>query len=341
MGLNKEAYIRYKIIDECLSNKYAPYPSIQKIINACEDKLGKTFSVSAIQKDIKAMKEDELLGFMAPIKYSGRYKGYSYTIEGFSINSIPLNNLELEALEAASQVLSVFSGSRISDNYNEAVTKIFAAIKDKKHQTENVQRFIQIDEHVNHKGFEYFELLYHAISNKIPINFIHYSYLKRKYNSVIAHPFMLKEFQNRWYLLAYSEEHRELRTFGVDRIDEPLLLKKEFHNIKKEKINNYYANMYGIYPVPGENKQKTTFICSALFSKYFKANPIHKSQKVTEHLNDGAKVFELKIIPSFELLNFFTQYYEHIRIIEPIFMIKKIYNSTLKTTDYYKNRVNK
>jgi len=35
------------------------YPSMDDLIDTCERKLGKPFSVSTIQKDIKAMKEDE------------------------------------------------------------------------------------------------------------------------------------------------------------------------------------------------------------------------------------------------------------------------------------------
>ena len=57
MPLNKEAYLRYKIIDDCISNKRKPYPSMEDIMVACEERIGKSFTISTIQKDIKAMKE--------------------------------------------------------------------------------------------------------------------------------------------------------------------------------------------------------------------------------------------------------------------------------------------
>ena len=37
MSLGKEAYIRYKVINECLTNRFATYPTIFDIIDACEN----------------------------------------------------------------------------------------------------------------------------------------------------------------------------------------------------------------------------------------------------------------------------------------------------------------
>ncbi len=115
MGFSKEAYIRYNIIDSSITNKYLPYPSMSELIDKCENILGKTFSKSTIQKDIKAMKEDEALGFFAPIKYSKESNGYYYTDSKYTIKAIQLNTEELTAIEAVSDILNVFSGSRIID----------------------------------------------------------------------------------------------------------------------------------------------------------------------------------------------------------------------------------
>ena len=124
MSFNKEAYIRYIIIDTCLTDKQNPYPKMDTLIEACTEKLGKEFSISAIQKDIKTMKEDEVLGFLAPIKYSKSHNGYYYADANYSIRKISLQDSEIEALKTATEMLSVFSGSRVSENFSQAVDKI-------------------------------------------------------------------------------------------------------------------------------------------------------------------------------------------------------------------------
>ena len=333
MSLNKEAYIRYKIIDECISNKFRPYPSIEDIIENCLDKLGKKFSVSAIQKDIKAMKEDELLGFLAPISYSRIHNGYYYKDPNYSINKVPLNSSELESLEAVSDVLNMFSGSRISNDFDHAVKKIFASISEKRNEFEKTNRIIQTDSHINHKGFENFELLYHSISNKIPICFVHYSYSKRCYRSNIVHPYLIKEFQNKWYVLGFSETHNEFRTFGLDRIYEPILLKKEYIPADSEFINTFYDDMYGVYPIPDESKQKILINVKSLLSEYLKANPIHSTQEIVDIKENGNTIFQFNIIPTVELINFFTQYCAHIRVLEPDFIIN-IIKKSIKNSSY-------
>ena len=58
MPVNKEAFLRYRIIDRMFHNKSIPYPTMNDIIDELENKLGKSFSISTVQKDIKAMNID-------------------------------------------------------------------------------------------------------------------------------------------------------------------------------------------------------------------------------------------------------------------------------------------
>ena len=74
MPINKFAYARYHIIDECLTNKRRPYPSMEALIKKLEEKLDKSFSVSQVQKDIKGLKEGAM-GLKAPIKFSKSQMG--------------------------------------------------------------------------------------------------------------------------------------------------------------------------------------------------------------------------------------------------------------------------
>lgn len=59
MPANKEALIRYRIIDGLLRDKQNPFPSMDIILEKCESVLGKTFSESTIQKDIYTLRKDQ------------------------------------------------------------------------------------------------------------------------------------------------------------------------------------------------------------------------------------------------------------------------------------------
>ena len=83
MPINKSAVLRYRIIDECLTNTMRKYPSKDFIIEQIEEKTGKEISSSMFDKDIKGMKEM----YGAPIAFDRLNKGYYYSQDGFSIKN--------------------------------------------------------------------------------------------------------------------------------------------------------------------------------------------------------------------------------------------------------------
>ena len=322
MSLTKIPYLRYSIIDACLTNTMHRYPSLEHLRLECERKLDINISESSILKDINAMKNDDRLGFEAPIKYSKSNNGYYYSDPEFSIKKISLHDPEIEALKMAVDVLSAFSGTRVSENFNVAIEKVLASVHEQ--FPESTRKIIQTDTAPKHKGFENFELLLSAANSKTSVNFIHYSYKNRTFKSLIVHPYILKEFQNNWYLLGYSEEHKEPRIFGLDRIYEPILLKHPFKPYDTHEINNYFENMYGVYPIENESIQKIIFIVRPLLSDYLNAHPIHKSQQRVDQASYGHAIFTLDLIPTKELINFFLSYSNQLFVKKPLWIQKEI-----------------
>lgn len=97
MPVNLNALLRYKTIDDCLSNKQVNC-TIDYLIEKCSEKLyeatgvKKGVSERTIRNDIRILKSD-ILGFNAPIIIK---KGvYSYSDIEFSIFNQAIKNLEL------------------------------------------------------------------------------------------------------------------------------------------------------------------------------------------------------------------------------------------------------
>jgi predicted DNA-binding transcriptional regulator YafY len=94
MPTNKEALIRYRVINRCL--KDFKYATREKMIQACEDVLSiRPISSRTIYQDIRDMKEDERLGYFAPIKLDRTRMSYYYDDPDYSIDNIPLNEEDL------------------------------------------------------------------------------------------------------------------------------------------------------------------------------------------------------------------------------------------------------
>ncbi len=99
MPANKYALLRYRIIDRCLKNTGKPYPSREDLRSTCEEALygsgGDAISLSTIDKDIWAMKNEGELGYYAPISFSRTHGGYFYEDPEYSISELSLGDDDL------------------------------------------------------------------------------------------------------------------------------------------------------------------------------------------------------------------------------------------------------
>ena len=100
MPINKNAFIRYKILDKCFSDKYHKYfiEDLMEKVNAQLIDAGiKPISKKQIYDDIKFMKSSE--GWEAPIKsyQDGKRKYLRYEYD-FSIIETPITEMEVEQL---------------------------------------------------------------------------------------------------------------------------------------------------------------------------------------------------------------------------------------------------
>jgi predicted DNA-binding transcriptional regulator YafY len=171
------------------------------------------------------------------------------------------------------------------------------------------------------RGFEHFDLFYKACREKTPVSLVHYSYKKRNFSALTIHPFMIKEFENKWYVMGFSEKHNQIRTFGLDRVFDPFLLKKKFITVEKSAREKEAHDYYGVFPIPNQKKQGVKIHVSALVTNYFEAYPIHESQEIEKEAN-GSSVISYNLIPTIELTRLFLSHGYHVQVIEPKWLIE-------------------
>jgi predicted DNA-binding transcriptional regulator YafY len=316
MPINKSAFRRYKVIDMLLQNKMKRYPTMQEIIEACYEKLGVDTSAETIQKDIAQMRMLPPDGFDAPILYNRSKGGYEYTNPDFSLLGVQLSDLDIETIKESAELLQLVGGSRVSEKFNNAIEKIFTTVLEEFPNHKHSEKHIQTMVPPPSRGFEHFDLFYAACIHKQPVSFIHYSYKKRTFSSIIIHPSLIKEFENKWYVVGYSEKHQEVRTFGMDRIFSPFALRKKFVTLDDSTLKSMQQDYYGVFPIPNQPKQQITIEASALATNYFLAYPIHSSQEV-EKQPHGSAIIHFELIPTLELTRLFLSHGYHVKVQSP------------------------
>lgn len=319
MPLNKQALLRYRIIDRCLRDKQMPYPSLETLHEKLEKELSMTISKSSIEKDIRAMRSDSDLGFYAPIKYNRKYDGYEYTDDSYSITNIPLSEEDLSSIEFAALTLRQFEDLPLFGDFGGAVDKIFQAIEvGSMLEYDDLPQMVQFEQSPKVKGIEHIETILECIKERKPLSFFYRKFNSEEGKDHLVHPYLLKEYRNRWYLIALQEANGLITTYALDRMATP-----EPNNTVKFKAaftadfdaKAYFAHSFGITTFRGE-PEEVVLSFEPLQGQYVRTQKLHETQ---EELIDNNEEYRIKLTVgvTIELEMAILSYGEKVRVIKP------------------------
>ncbi|KAF2520038.1 WYL domain-containing protein [Flavobacterium salilacus subsp. salilacus] len=336
MALNKNALIRYKTIDKCLQNNYREW-TLDDLIEACSNALyeyeGREVNVSkrTIQLDIQMMRSDKL-GYNAPIVVYDK-KFYQYEDPAYSITDIPLNENDMSVLTETVEMLKQFKDFSLFSELGGIIQRL-----EDKVYTEKTKRsaIIHLDKNENLKGLEHLDTLYQAILKKIVLHITYKSFKARKASEVVFHPFILKEFNNRWFLVGKTSEKKPIATFALDRIE-----KVDYDlNIPYLDIDfngeEYYKNTIGVTVLNEEHVQEIHLKVDKSNAPYVLTKPLHHTQEITEKLNDGSIIIKLDVHINFELERVILGFGECIEVIKPRLLRKRVKKNLQNAVKLYK-----
>lgn len=317
MALNKNALIRYKTIDKCLQNYHRKW-TLNDLISACSDALyeyeGKDVNVSkrTVQLDIQLMRSDKL-GYNAPIvAYDRKY--YRYEDENYSITDIPITENDMHVLSETVAMLKQFKDFSLFSELGGIIQRLEDKVYTEKTQQSPI---IHLDKNENLKGLEHLDFLYQAILKKMVLKISYKSFKAREASSMVFHPFILKEFNNRWFLIGKTAADRPIINLALDRIialDYDLTipyLDEDFDG------DAFYKNTFGVTVLNDEQCQDIILKVDRGNAPYVITKPFHSSQEIVERLPDGSVIFKLKVHLNFEVERLILGFGDSLEVLEP------------------------
>lgn len=325
MALNKNALIRYKTIDKCLQNRYKKW-TLEDLINACSDALyefeGKNTTVSTrtVQLDIQMMRSNKL-GYDAPIVvYDKKY--YKYEDEDFTITDIPLNESDMNVLSETVEVLKQFKDFSLFSELGGIIQRLEDKIyTEKTHQAP----IIHLDKNENLKGLEHLDILYQAIVKKIVLKLTYQSFKSRKADTFNFHGFILKEFNNRWFIVGRKGEGKVIQNLALDRIQKIEFDLNEEYLDEHFNGDNFYKNTIGVTVLREQDVAEVVLKIDQDNAPYVLTKPFHKSQELIDHnKEDGSITIKLQVHPNFELERLILGFGDSIEVIAPARLRRRI-----------------
>ncbi len=337
MPANRNALIRFKTIDKCLQNRFRRW-TLTDLIDACSDALyeyegiDKGVSKRSVQADIQMMRSDKL-GYNAPIIVVDR-KYYTYEDPDYSITNIPITNQDLEQLNEAIAFLKQFKGFSHFKELDGMVQKLEDHVYSKK---ENKKPVIHFEKNEHLKGLSFLDNLYQAIVKKQVLEITYQSFKAKTANAFAFHAYLLKEYNNRWFLLGVKGKNSDILTLALDRIQNIEILPKiKYLENKILDPVTYYKDVIGVTVSKSQAPAKLKLFVFNRNAPYILTKPMHPSQQLVEELEDGI-IIELKVQFNFELERVILGYGPDLIVLEPKRFRNRIQKLMNKASGHYED----
>jgi predicted DNA-binding transcriptional regulator YafY len=307
--MSKRGYIsRYMLIVKKLKAKpYSSYEELKSYIeNQVEylqmqdDTLEIGFSKRTLQRDIREIRNN----FGIDIEFSKGRKGYS-------IGNSEAENMNFQRMMEAFDMFNSLN------------------------QTQDMTPYIHLEKR-KPQGTENLHGLLHAIKNRLQISFSYQKFWDDEVSHRTVEPFALKEFKNRWYVLAKDLKDETIKTFGLDRLTDLEFSRTTFKAPANFNIGEHYRYCFGIISPNGNVPQELLLSFDPIQGKYIKTLPLHETQEVIID-NENELQVKLKLCLSHDLIMELLSFGDSLRVLYPQILIDEIKSAHFNAFKQYQN----
>jgi predicted DNA-binding transcriptional regulator YafY len=246
--------------------------------------------------------------------------------EGFSISKRTLQRY-IEAIRIDFDINIIYNRSTntyIIDEEDKDTAERFLYFMGMQHTSEVLGnqlnkrslKFISSDINLSFKGIEWIEHILKAMQQGKWIIIKYRKFAETTSKEYKLQPYLLKEYQGRWYLFSRLGDGEDFRTFGLDRIVDVRIQNQKFNRDKTIDPQAYFNNIIGLVYDNHNKVQEIQIRVVKPQAEYLKTLPIHHSQQILKEDKD-AIIFTYKLIPNFELTQKILTHAHFVEVLKP------------------------
>ena len=251
MPTNKNAQLRYQVIDKCLSNWSRRY-YIEDLVEACNDALylhngetkdGGGVKKRQVQEDLKFIGSEEGYAMDIDAIQDGHRRYYRYHEKGASIKKQPINQEEIDLIHDALLLLRRFEGVPQFEWLDDLEKRLYTTSK----LGETLDSVVSFQHNPYLKGMDtYYKPIFDSIVNKRVIEIVYHPFGKDA-RTIVVTPYFLKQYNNRWFLIGKHKGSEYLSNFAIDRIEGFNETSKPYEPLAEEiDFKEYFSDVVGV-----------------------------------------------------------------------------------------------
>ena len=181
-------------------------------------------------------------------------------------------------------------------------------------------------------GHKYLTTIMEAMLVNAVLTIEYRKYLSPETDHRTIRPYALKEFEKRWYVVAYSENAGDLRTFALDRIAGVKRTGATFRMPAGFSVEKLFEPSFGIYLPEGEKPVLVKIRTTLREAAYLEDLPLHPSQVLVSRDRDSC-IYAMTLIPNPGFIMELCGRGNRLEVLEPMSLrsaVKEELNNALK-----------
>ena len=219
---------------------------------------------------------------------------------------------EIMRVYGALEVLERFEGK---EGF-EWIEELNAHLRTSLHMGNDGSSVIAYDDNAQLKGMQFFADLHDYIRSKQPIKVTYRPYINPELMEEVIHPYFLKQFNSRWFVLGYNSKYEAITNFALDRIISIEKVSQKYIPNTRYDFKEYFDKVIGVTIEESEPEEILIEVDAAQYP-YVASKPMHHTQQLVRYAENGNTIISLKVIPNFELRQAILGYGRRMTVLSP------------------------
>ena len=199
----------------------------------------------------------------------------------------------------------------------------------------DISEIIDFEEYHSFKGLEYIHDIAFYIKNGSVVNLKYKRFNSDTEKEYTFHPFLLREYMKRWYVIGTITGGQEIRTFGLDRIVSLIDTGKKFKKGGTNKIAAQFRNIIGITAPEPDIPIEIELQCLPYQGNLLKTLPLHRSQKILLETPETIRI-GYKMVVNFELKQRLLMISTQAKVVKPESLKREMEEMLLEASQFYR-----
>jgi predicted DNA-binding transcriptional regulator YafY len=175
----------------------------------------------------------------------------------------------------------------------------------------------------NYKGAEYLQPLYQAIVTQKVLEVTYQPFTAQESFICTVHPYLLKEYNQRWYLLGLEEKRRCIQLYALDRIGGLAPTADAYLLNVTVTAEAYFRHVIGVTVPEGAQCEEVLLHFRPNRAPYVLTKPLHPTQEPVTHDAAGL-VVRLHVMVNRELEAELLFFGPDVRVLQPLSLADKL-----------------